>query len=93
MVLALPWLVVDVLASIGALVAALARRGAHAGRTERIPLTATDERRARRTYAVLLVSAAPGSYASDVHVGEEDEPDRVTVHRLGPAGRIEEAVR
>jgi multisubunit Na+/H+ antiporter MnhE subunit len=101
LVRALPRLVVDVAASTGVLVAALPRRGAHLGRSQSLPLAMTEERRAWRTYAVLLVSAAPGSYASDVHVGdkdgdkdgEKDEPDRLTVHRLGPAGQVEEAVR
>jgi multisubunit Na+/H+ antiporter MnhE subunit len=90
---AVPRLVIDVAASTGVLVAALPRRGDHLGRTERVPLTTTGDRRTWRTYAVLLVSAAPGSYVSDVHVGERGEPDRLTVHRLGPAGRVEEAVR
>ena len=94
------WLPVDVVRDVGATTVAVARSLAgagHVGREEDVVLLpqADGEAESLRTYAVLLLSASPGTYVERLEQAGEhhrDRGDRARLHRLGGAARSERAV-
>jgi len=92
------WLPVDMARDTAVLVAITLRRvvgrgGAPEGRVERRGLPPGEGREAAgvRAYAVLVLSASPGSYVLAVD-SRDDDPDEVALHLVGPSGRAGRAV-